>query len=58
MTYLFGNLRLRARKNREPDFEFWGRAQNIGVLMGGYPKEIFFFVIWYFYIKRPPPPII
>jgi hypothetical protein len=42
MTYLFGNLRLRARKNREPDFEFWGRAQNIGVLMGGYPKEIFF----------------
>jgi len=29
VTYLFGILR-RARKNNVPNFEFWGRAQNIG----------------------------
>jgi hypothetical protein len=30
MTYLFGNLRTRAKKYREQNFEFWGRTQNIG----------------------------
>jgi hypothetical protein len=55
MTYLFGNLRHRARKNREPDFEFWGRAQNIRVLMGGYPKEIFFCNLVFLHKKTPPP---
>ena len=29
MTYLFGNLRTRAKKSREQNFEFWGRARNI-----------------------------
>jgi hypothetical protein len=28
VTYLFGNLRSRAKKNWEPNLEFWGRAQN------------------------------
>jgi hypothetical protein len=30
-TYLFGNLRTGAKKFREQNFEFWGRAKNIGV---------------------------
>jgi len=30
VTYLFGNLRTRAKKSRERNFEFWGRARNIG----------------------------
>jgi hypothetical protein len=43
VTYLFENLRTRAKKSRERNFEFWGRAQNIGPWMGGYPpKKIFF----------------
>jgi hypothetical protein len=31
VTYVFGNLRTGDRKNWEPNFEFWGRAQNIEV---------------------------
>jgi hypothetical protein len=30
VTYLFGNLRTTAKKSRERNFEFWGRARNIG----------------------------
>jgi hypothetical protein len=30
VTYLFGNLETRAKKSREWNFEFWGKAQNIG----------------------------
>jgi hypothetical protein len=36
VTYLFENLRSGARINKESNFEFWGRARNIGVWTGKY----------------------
>jgi hypothetical protein len=46
VTYLFGNLVTRAKKSSERNFEFWGRAQNIGIwnLNGRVPaqKNVFF----------------
>jgi hypothetical protein len=39
-------------KSREPNFDFWGRAQNIGVLMGCYPSfREYLFGIWHFAYK-------